>query len=472
MYKVLLVDDEPWALMGIKKTLNWDEMGFEVVYETMKSTEALEKILEENIDVVFTDIRMPKISGLELIKKVRERGIDTEFILISGYADFSYAKEAIKQGAFDYCLKPLQFEESDNLLRRLKEHLDNKSKRSSIELLEEIIESNKSIGDIMDEYISQCNCKYFQAVVVDGYFTAPLNVQNLMIRLGKNKTLYFLNVDKSIECLLTNENMSTSIIGISTISNYNCMAWKHYMQADSSACCSFIYNKKGMYFYKNKNIDLINEFVRGIIVLIKNNSVDEIKRAVESIPDYLVSNKLTIEDLSYLWNQIVSFLSRNYSKEISHLNVEFMDYEQIISQFKDIEELCKFLIDMIFCTSNKENTCISTVNTNIDFSKMIKYIDENYCKPLFLRELAKQFYINQNYCCYLFKKFTGGTFSDHINKLRIEKSKLLLENSTLTIEQISQQVGYNDYFYYNKVFKKYYDTTPSKYRKDVRVIKD
>ena len=472
MYKVLLVDDEPWALRGIKETFQWKEMGFEVMYETTKSTEALEIILKGNVDVVFTDIRMPKISGLELMKKAREQGNDNEFIVISGYGEFSYAQEALKQGAFDYCLKPLQFEEADILLKRLKKHMDKKVKTKATKLLEEIIEDNENIGNIMDKYLSKCNYKYFQAVVVHGKFTLPLNIKNLMIELGGDKALYLFNIDKSIEFVLTEENTSGAIIGISSISNYECKALELYQKADSAACSFFIYNKNGIYCYKKKNIHIINELVKDITIHIRNKSDEEIRTAVENIPDSIRANQLTVEDLCYLWNQIVSFLYRNYSDKLSDLNVQFMDYEQVIKQFAKIEELSEFMLDSIFSASYKKNNYITSVNSNSDFTKMINYIEEHYYGQLFLRELAKQFYINQNYCCYLFKKFTGGTFSDYINKLRIEKSKFLLEETALTIEQISQKVGYNDYFYYNKVFKKYFGTTPSKYRKDTIAVNE
>lgn len=126
MYRVLLVDDEPWILSGIKKTFKWNELGFEVVAEMLDSDDAWEFIYENKPDVVFTDIRMPGLSGIDLISKAREAGLDTEFIIISGHADFYYAQEAIKYSAFEYCLKPIKDSSAQNTLLRLKNHLDKK----------------------------------------------------------------------------------------------------------------------------------------------------------------------------------------------------------------------------------------------------------------------------------------------------------------------------------------------------------
>jgi two-component system response regulator YesN len=123
MYRVLIVDDEPWVLKGILNTFKWDDFGFEVIADTTDPLLAYEMILKQQPDVVMTDIRMPELTGIDLMKLSREQGIKAEFIIISGAADFHYAQESIRLGCFDYMLKPLQFEEADTLLDRLSHHL-------------------------------------------------------------------------------------------------------------------------------------------------------------------------------------------------------------------------------------------------------------------------------------------------------------------------------------------------------------
>ncbi|MDR2078342.1 MAG: response regulator [Treponema sp.] len=102
MYRVLLVDDEPWALAGLRKIFKWHEKQFEISGETTDSVEALDLIRRQKPDAVFTDIRMPEISGIELMKLIRGEGLDIEFIIISGFAEFSYAQESLRLGAFDF----------------------------------------------------------------------------------------------------------------------------------------------------------------------------------------------------------------------------------------------------------------------------------------------------------------------------------------------------------------------------------
>lgn len=126
MYKVIAVDDEPWSLMGIKKIFDWGKYGFELCFSTTEPEIAFEMIVKERPDVVFTDVNMPEISGLQLMRMVRERKIDAEFVIISGYADFEYAREGIQYNLSSYCLKPVAKNDADNLLERLRKKLDEK----------------------------------------------------------------------------------------------------------------------------------------------------------------------------------------------------------------------------------------------------------------------------------------------------------------------------------------------------------
>lgn len=259
MYRVLLVDDEAWALVGIRKIFKWQEKGFEVIGETTDPEYALQMISEQKPDVVFTDIRMPEMSGLELMKMTKEKGINTEFIIVSGFAEFCYAQEALQQGAFDYQLKPLQYDEVEGLLDRLFAHLEQKK---------------KSISDT--------------------------------------------------------------------------------------------------------DIDMNNN-----------------------------------------------------------------------------PAIC----DSLNC---------DTVNTSENFRNLLKYINQDFNKELYLKDLSCQFFINETYCCELFRKVTGKTFSEYINSLRIKKACQLFGTTALSVDEVAREIGYRDYYYFNKVFKKYIGLTPFQYKKGSR----
>ena len=124
MYRVVLVDDEEWILLGLEKAFDWNRLGFELVGRTSNSLHALQMIFELAPDVVVTDVMMPELTGLELLKRVKLAGLDCTFVIVSGFAEFSYVQDALRNDAFDYWLKPVRLEEGETALLRLKEYLD------------------------------------------------------------------------------------------------------------------------------------------------------------------------------------------------------------------------------------------------------------------------------------------------------------------------------------------------------------
>ena len=106
MFKLVVVDDEEIVRQGLRNAVNWSEFNIQIMGEAEDGLEAFNLIKESKPEIVITDIVMPFMNGFELIKKVKEINPDTQFIIISGYEDFSYAQEAIKAGVVGYILKP------------------------------------------------------------------------------------------------------------------------------------------------------------------------------------------------------------------------------------------------------------------------------------------------------------------------------------------------------------------------------
>jgi len=128
MYSIILVDDELWALNGLKNIIPWENYGFEIKELCSSAEAALSAIRIHKPDAVFTDIRMPGMSGDEFINMVRSEGIETELVIVSAYRDFNVARQAISQGVLYYLTKPLDKNEVVNVVCTLKEKLNKKKK--------------------------------------------------------------------------------------------------------------------------------------------------------------------------------------------------------------------------------------------------------------------------------------------------------------------------------------------------------
>jgi two-component system response regulator YesN len=145
MYNVLIVDDEEIIRLGLQKVIKWEAYGFTVIGAVANGIKAMEFIDQQKVNVVFTDIRMPLMSGLELAKAIYEKDKCIKIVILSGYSEFSYAQEAIKHNVFGYLLKPSKKNDIVDILAKLKVQLDvNRNTGTSILIPEEIFSNERS----------------------------------------------------------------------------------------------------------------------------------------------------------------------------------------------------------------------------------------------------------------------------------------------------------------------------------------
>ena len=119
MLKVLLVDDEPLIVQGLSLLLDWEKEGYEIAATAQNGKEALIYLRENKVDLIIADIKMPEMTGLELLETIRREQVsDAYFVILSGYSDFSYAQQAIHYACMDYVLKPVEKEVLTEIIRK------------------------------------------------------------------------------------------------------------------------------------------------------------------------------------------------------------------------------------------------------------------------------------------------------------------------------------------------------------------
>lgn len=145
MRQVILVDDEYWALKGMETLFPWADYAFEIAGSFDNPVMAFDAICDTRPDLVVTDIRMPEMSGLDLLGLSRQRDVGSLFVMISGYSEFEYAREALRHGAFDYILKPITFEDAAGVLARIDARLANGADAPE----PPILSSNQQLNDLL-----------------------------------------------------------------------------------------------------------------------------------------------------------------------------------------------------------------------------------------------------------------------------------------------------------------------------------
>lgn len=480
MYRIVLVDDEPWSLKELSHVFNWEGENFKLELSTSNPLEALDYISSHSIDVVFTDIRMPELSGLQLMQQLRKMGNDSEFVFISGFTEFSYVQQALKEGAFDYLLKPVIPNDADSLLKRLKLQLENKRLNKDIEDFDCIMLDMLNAREFFDSrrFSPECNPYTVLSIIIKDKNDEP-RIQkilsdlltssiNLYLGSGKYTFLIFTQMDdlefiKEVNNMLGNEKKI--FVGISSFSEDLLQLSRLLKESEAAIRQSFICEHPRIIEYKKSGNASVKKLIALITKEFEANDEYALSKVLKNIPCYIKDNSLGILDVLFLWNQLVAYLTGKYDESMEEFNIKFMDLEHITSQFADLSELCDFLRTILLTYISKENLHSVPVEATNAFKDLFAYVNENYCSDLSLKSLSDQFFISFTYASALFKKHIGKTFSDYTSDLRMKKALQLMKDTTLSIEDICSQVGYNDYFYFNKLFKKYFGMPPYKYRK-------
>lgn len=236
MLKVILADDEPYIVLGLSLIIDWEKEGFEIVGTADNGQKALELIRDENPDLVITDIKMPIMTGLELLEKSREEGFDSEFVILSGYNEFDYAKTAMKYRSIDYLLKPIDKDELLGVLEKVrtncsqKERLENKKEsRSGSRLFEDFIQSLEASEDNAEELYS---AKALDKEIMDSLLRAVetnqkeritelsgkiyerfIHLEEHFLRLGANYLLFgLLHLAVGVDADINQKEILTNIV--------------------------------------------------------------------------------------------------------------------------------------------------------------------------------------------------------------------------------------------------------------------
>lgn len=159
MYNVLIADDETWVIFGLKRMIEKSGLPFRVIGETNDGVTTLEEVEKKKPDVLFSDIRMPGYTGLELLEHIQEKKLDVKVVFVSGYAEFTYAQKALSLGAVDYLLKPIKPDMMTTVLKKLEVKLAGK-------VQEEVIEQKEEKVPVIEQIITEIQEHYTENITL------------------------------------------------------------------------------------------------------------------------------------------------------------------------------------------------------------------------------------------------------------------------------------------------------------------
>ncbi len=479
MFRAIIVDDEPWSILGLKKLFRRADYNFDIIAESTDSLEALEIIKSQSPDVVFTDIRMPEMNGLELMRAARDAKSSAEFVIISGFGEFEYAQEAIHFGVFDYLVKPISQATADLLITRLHDNLTNKRADKEGAFFEALCDYDRDAPTVLREFgyrfpFMNVGVVALLSTNTPQYSFLPLDKDKLRIlcfnsgrRHDKHISICLINCedlpdyDKIVECLLEPGSKQASTVGVSQWSND--LRQIPYLISNAETALNsqiFIYKKPDLLIYSETLLPN-NQFRQYINNMLNISSVPKLP---ERLTDEFAEKGWGIDHAVYLWNQAAAILAAKYAVFFDFNTPYFCDEIEILNSYNSLSDMCAS-INELFAHANTDSKQVNNIRLqNTSFNKLLEYVNKNYTEEISLKQLSSHFYINLSHCCILFKKATGKNFSEYITDLRMARARELLADSTLSIAEVSRLSGYPDHYYFSKVFKKLQSSTPTTYR--------
>ncbi len=528
-YYVLIVDDEPGIAEGLKLLIERFVPECHVIGIANDGKQGYERAISLQPDLILTDIKMPELEGIEMIELLKESGFLGRFILLSGYAEFEYAKNAIRLGVEEYLTKPVEEEElievfgracksikeereklkmvqqlegdlehysrhmkgyvlKDLLIggdagkKEIKEQLENlnfplSSKRYCCVLFEKICEKTeeeqnvyqKAIEDVSEKYLDFCDAKLI----------LPLSASEIIVIMafgGDNNYRNFLNTMGKMR-LEVSEKLKTCVSAGAGVFHYRC---DQIRESFEEARCALNYKVL-------KGLDCVISYeeirdLSGNPDLIDENDVKQLEKCIDAMDDrgcrqvieeifYKIERekKMSLEDLQLLsLNLILTGIRKMPFMQFQlneYLGRNILSLESI-SKFKTIEQLKNWIINTL--KSMNELMLKESMPDRRDIVEEAKeYIKKNFNKEISLNDISVRFFINPYYFSQLFKKRTGDTYQNYLTGIRITRARKLLEETDLRIYEVCAMVGYTDTSHFNKVFKRIVGVKPSEYKRRI-----
>lgn len=501
MLKILIVDDEFVERDGIVFLINKFSFNFNVK-ECSDGEEALRYLKDNPVDILFTDVKMPFMDGLELSKNAKLIYPNLKIIIFSGFGEFEYAKKAISLGVSNYILKPInQLEFKKTIENAIDEVLEEKKEKQTREMrsfaekehvLLKII-SGAPIENIkerfsLDTYTDFIN-QYKRMILMefdnDFFHNHHEYIKEIQNNFGIKTDYLNLNPQQGIFFLL--ESIDEYILKDICMRIHNRILEKY--EVDCYFSISNVLTSPNIISEEYSNIEQIMEQR----FFISNNYIfsKDLERTLETTDENFdnnmlknIENDIKVKDF-YNLRIHVNVLIKKFSAKnaFSQIYVKFIlssIYRNIYEEMQKVSEIdLNQKIDKIYLCRNIQE--ISNILDNIiksmekQFSKesfnnrheieLVKsYIYKNYGDDLSLDILAEHVYMTPSYLSSIFKKETNMGINGFIKNYRMEKAKEMLEDTNIKIKEIGNLVGYSNTSYFCQSFKEFYGLTPEKYR--------
>ena len=479
MVTIVIADDEKLIRAGLKKILT---AALDIplkILEAKNGGEAFALCETQEPELLITDIRMPVMNGIDLMKKIATLEHKPEIIVLSGYDDFSYAKAAIENKATTYLLKPVDKHELIDAVHDAISISQKKIKRHNEQLLRAVINEGRINGAAARfnfgqglYYVSiaghECMKTIERELLYATYYVMEQKKDYVSIALAyEGKPITY---DKTL--------LHSFVVGVSTAANNFSMIRTSKRQA-YTACMQAFFNEAdgspaphiryGIFRYEGSeqehDFSAVDKAYDRFVSIVDIASPEEARTAVDALFDFSGTTAAeNAERLYHLYTKIVNNLFTQFSAQNEsdmYLHLKSIMIESIYRctdiryWISAVRNYALYLNALLIQKNAKEYPYISDA---------IEYVKTHYTKNINMAMVANQVSVNYTWFSEKFKEHTGVNFNEYLKRLRIEEAKRLLEKGCYKVYEVAQRSGFGDIKYFMKVFRENTGMSPSEWK--------
>lgn len=509
MLPVMIVDDEKLAREDLQTFIDWESLGFYIVATAVNGRQALKMYKQHHPKIIFTDIKMPVMDGIEFSKELRKTDEETIIILLTAYEEFSYAKAAIQLGITDYVVKNEITQQSmEVLLKKLRQRIEIVQKSSNIlndKLIENFFQSENENKEMLGSEMLE---KRFCYLMIEQ--NLPLNISgetswtDLLIKKqeisealrGLEYTLMKMKAVSNMRETTTTVILDTDFVSLNdsyqilyqnavkvreflagrfekdftvfyTMEPMTLPDWKklcknneeifrqrYFKPEEALVRITGSTEKKGM--REDCNKDLLQQLISG--------QEEETEACIRKIYDD-ICDAGDYQELYRVSRKLYAGLREEYQKQAPAAEIPDFSLRKNGQEWTDAGRIREWMIRQFQRLRLEHAKGEEKKNSKI-IASVKAYIRRNYADPeLSLDEIAEYVHLNTSYLCTAFKQETGNTIKNFITDIRIEAAKKQLDAGNGKIYEIGTSVGYQSSQYFSQVFYKKVGVSPNDYRR-------
>jgi len=521
-YKILIADDEYWTREKIRNMIQWEKYGLEFLEPAVDGEDVLNKIQAEKPDILITDINMPFINGVQLLSVLKDKYPEIITFVISGYDDFNYVKDTFMSGSINYLVKPVSKIDLVNALSNALEIISDRQKMQlkasslmqdrEFSLLVEreetpftpmtAINSNidftgfsmmlikiHNMKELAKKYrhdmnqisyamkkeikniISSEGILVFNHIYRSNEFIVVTDMDNDEIRKAADRILVFFSpiVQSSISICVSEHIYTLDSIHVAYIQSVALFMTRKYIDKNE-----ILFSNKNGAIPDNSNINsrINEEHEKQLKSLLLRGNKSALKSMVfESIGLRGCQNqcwsylevKQTVKRILNIFTDYIS--NHKQPKDVVDME-QMVDAADKMIESLDSEALCDILDEIIeFAASNSKEEASDSIRSLV--KQAVQYIDTHYFEEINLSSLSQQFNVESSYFSKMFRQETGENPMVYITRLRMEKAKEYMKNKGINLTEIAFMVGYDDYTYFSRVFRKVEGKSPRDFRNNI-----